>query len=77
MTTKLQFFTAKFGISTFRGAAKFRFFYRERFLPLAGAFVCRGGVEIAKFAIFRDKSRNRRFSAKNREIDNFPRQIAI
>ena len=43
----------------------------------AGAFVCRGGVEIAKFAIFRDKSRNRRFSAKNREIDNFPRQIAI
>ena len=42
-----------------------------------GAFVCRGGVEIAKFAIFRDKSRNRRFSAKNREIDNFPRQIAI
>ena len=56
----------------------------EGFLPghtasgiLSGAFVCRGGVEIAKFAIFRDKSRNRRFSAKNREIDNFPRQIAI
>ena len=44
---------------------------------MPGAFVCRGGVEIAKFAIFRDKSRNRRFSAKNREIDNFPRQIAI
>ena len=44
---------------------------------LTGAFVYRGGGEIAKFAIFRDKSRNRRFSAKNREIDNFPRQIAI
>ena len=56
------FVLCKFGVSTI-----FR----------SGAFVCRGGVEIAKFAIFRDKSRNRRFSAKNCEIDNFPRQIAI
>ena len=43
------------------------------YIPVSGAFVYRGGVEIAKFAVFRDKSRNRRFSAKNREIDNFPR----
>ena len=47
------------------------------YVSSTGAFVCRGGVEIAKFTIFRDKSRNRRFSAKNRDIDNFPRQIAI
>ena len=42
----------------------------------SGAFVCRGGVEIAIFAIFRDKSGNRRFSAKNREIGVFPRRTA-
>ena len=53
----------------------FRVVARSHFTAVA--FVYRGGVEIAKFAIFRDKSRNRRFSAKNREIDNFPRQIAI
>jgi len=43
----------------------------------SGAFVYRGGGEIAKFAIFRDNSRNWRFSAKYSEINNFPRQIAI
>ena len=34
--------TAKFGISAFRGAAKFRLFYRERFLPLTRTEVRQG-----------------------------------
>ena len=46
---------------------------RQTRQTLPGAFVYRGGGEIAKFAVFRDKSRNRRFAATNREIVSYPR----
>ena len=55
MTAKLQIFTAKFGISAFRGAAKFHLFYLRKIFA-SDINDLQNCSDLGKFVIFADNT---------------------